>query len=93
MLGIHSQAFQTFPMAFSDTRMTVILLFLYRLDEEMIVKVADFGLSRDIYDTEYYKPEDKNIPLPVRWMAVESLPPKDMRFTTKSDVVGGLCDN
>ena len=56
-----------------------------RVDEELTVKIADFGLSRDVYRTDYYRVEDKHRPLPVRWMAIESLTLGV--FTSKSDVV------
>ena len=45
--------------------------------------VADFGMTRDIYETDYYRKGNKGL-LPVRWMAPESL--KDGVFTTMSDV-------
>ena len=50
----------------------------------MIAKVADFGLSRDVYVTDYYK-IGQNTPLPVKWLAPEAL--IDQVFTTQSDVV------
>ncbi|MCI4380350.1 hypothetical protein PGIGA_G00239240 [Pangasianodon gigas] len=55
------------------------------LDESYIVKVADFGLARDVYDKEYYSVHNKSgVKLPVKWMALESL--QTHKFTTKSDV-------
>ncbi|XP_028670363.2 hepatocyte growth factor receptor [Erpetoichthys calabaricus] len=55
------------------------------LDEKYIVKVADFGLARDVYDKEYYSVHNKSgVKLPVKWMALESL--QTHKFTTKSDV-------
>ncbi|MGH0149084.1 UNVERIFIED_CONTAM: hypothetical protein FKN15_028122 [Acipenser sinensis] len=55
------------------------------LDEKYTVKVADFGLARDVYDKEYYSVHNKNgVKLPVKWMALESL--QIHKFTTKSDV-------
>lgn len=58
-----------------------------RLDETYTVKVADFGMARDIYDKEYYSIQDhKQVKLPVKWMAIESL--QTQKFTSKSDVVG-----
>ncbi|KAM3620956.1 uncharacterized protein V6R79_004061 [Siganus canaliculatus] len=55
------------------------------LDENYTVKVADFGMARDIYDKEYYSIQDhKRVKLPVKWMAIESL--QTQKFTTKSDV-------
>lgn len=54
----------------------------------------DFGMTRDIYETDYYRKGGKGL-LPVRWMAPESL--KDGVFTAHSDcwsvtpLVFGLC--
>lgn len=45
--------------------------------------LADFGMTRDIYETDYYRKGGKGL-LPVRWMSPESL--KDGVFTTHSDV-------
>lgn len=42
----------------------------------------DFGMTRDIYETDYYRKGGKGL-LPVRWMAPESL--KDGVFTAHSD--------
>lgn len=48
-----------------------------------VVKVCDFGLSRDIYnDNQYHKITSGKLPL--KWMAIESL--RDRIFTTQSDV-------
>ncbi|PAA68353.1 hypothetical protein BOX15_Mlig024402g2, partial [Macrostomum lignano] len=47
------------------------------------VKIGDFGMTRDVYYSDYYKKEGQ-APLPVRWMAPESL--RDGVFTTASDV-------
>ncbi|XP_013775128.2 insulin receptor-like [Limulus polyphemus] len=51
--------------------------------EDMTVKIGDFGMTRDIYETDYYRKGGKGL-LPVRWMAPESL--KDGVFTSQSDV-------
>jgi len=51
--------------------------------EDLTVKIGDFGMTRDIYETDYYRKGSKGL-LPVRWMAPESL--KDGVFTTYSDV-------
>ena len=55
-----------------------------RVDEKMRVKVADFGLSRDIHLSDYYRLTHRQ-KLPVRWMAPESLFKKI--YTEKTDVV------
>ncbi|XP_023659932.1 macrophage-stimulating protein receptor [Paramormyrops kingsleyae] len=55
------------------------------LDESYTVKVADFGMARDVFDKEYYSIQDhRKAKLPVKWMAIESL--QTQKFTTKSDV-------
>ncbi|KAJ0069764.1 hypothetical protein NL108_013311, partial [Boleophthalmus pectinirostris] len=55
------------------------------LDESYTVKVADFGLARDVYEKEYYSVHNKSgVKLPVKWMALESL--QTHKFTHKSDV-------
>ncbi|KAJ7308412.1 hypothetical protein JRQ81_008957 [Phrynocephalus forsythii] len=51
--------------------------------EDFTVKIGDFGMTRDIYETDYYRKGGKGL-LPVRWMAPESL--KDGIFTGNSDV-------
>ncbi|XP_064616712.1 tyrosine-protein kinase receptor UFO-like isoform X2 [Liolophura sinensis] len=53
------------------------------LDGNMVAKVADFGLTRDIYCSSYYR-QDRNKLLPIKWMALESL--QDRVFTTYSDI-------
>lgn len=65
----------------------IILPFLFfRLDESYTVKVADFGMARDVFDKEYYSVQDhRKAKLPVKWMAIESL--QTQKFTSKSDVV------
>ncbi|XP_070557389.1 hepatocyte growth factor receptor-like [Ptychodera flava] len=54
------------------------------VDESETVKVSDFGLSRDIYEREYYTSEDKKAKLPFRWMPLESI--KKSIFNVKTDV-------
>ncbi|XP_021015390.1 muscle, skeletal receptor tyrosine-protein kinase isoform X6 [Mus caroli] len=51
--------------------------------ETMVVKIADFGLSRNIYSADYYK-ADGNDAIPIRWMPPESI--FYNRYTTESDV-------
>ena len=59
---------------------------LNRLDDNLVVKVADFGLTKDVYETDYYRLEDKSKALPIRWMSIEAI--QFSVFTTRSDVVG-----
>lgn len=54
------------------------------LDENLTVKVADFGLSRDIYESDYVCRDSTKTKLPVRWMALESL--EKSVYNTKTDV-------
>ena len=42
------------------------------VSQDVVVKVGDFGMARDIYETEYYRKEGRGL-LPVRWMAPESI--------------------
>lgn len=51
--------------------------------DDLTVKIGDFGMTRDIYETDYYRKGTKGF-LPVRWMAPESL--KDGVFSSSSDV-------
>lgn len=53
------------------------------LDDNLNVKVADFGLSRDVYEQDYYRAESGG-GLPVKWMAPECL--ERQKYTSKSDV-------
>ena len=57
----------------------------HRIDDMGTVKVADFGLSRDTYERDYFHSKDKKGKLPIKWMALESL--QNLVFTSKSDVV------
>ena len=60
----------------------------YRIDDRNQVKVADFGLSHQLFEREYYSSKDHKAKLPIKWMALESL--EDFVFTAKSDVVCSL---
>ncbi|XP_069773927.1 fibroblast growth factor receptor 1-like isoform X4 [Narcine bancroftii] len=51
--------------------------------EENVMKIADFGLARDIHHIDYYK-KTTNGRLPVKWMAPEAL--FDRIYTHQSDV-------
>ena len=71
-------------------------LFIYRIDDNGIIKVADFGLSEDIYSQNYFRQlEGDNssppVKLPLKWMALESI--HDGLFSEKSDVVSTIAKN
>uniref|UniRef100_A0A8C1XW33 receptor protein-tyrosine kinase n=1 Tax=Cyprinus carpio TaxID=7962 RepID=A0A8C1XW33_CYPCA len=51
--------------------------------ENFVVKIADFGLSRNIYAADYYK-AGENDAIPIRWMPPESI--FYNRYTSESDV-------
>ncbi|KAJ3613607.1 hypothetical protein NHX12_019853 [Muraenolepis orangiensis] len=53
------------------------------LSEDMTVCVADFGLSKKMYSSDYYR-QGSASKLPVKWMALESL--ADNVFTCQTDV-------
>ncbi|GAB6022338.1 hypothetical protein CHUAL_006459 [Chamberlinius hualienensis] len=53
------------------------------LNDDMVVKIADFGLSQKIYAADYYK-GDENDAIPIRWMPLESI--LYNRYTVESDV-------
>ncbi|EDV27148.1 uncharacterized protein TRIADDRAFT_22855, partial [Trichoplax adhaerens] len=50
---------------------------------DFIVKIGDFGMTRDVYASDYYRKGGKGM-LPVRWMPPESL--RDGVFTSATDV-------
>lgn len=58
--------------------------FLHRLGDNLRVSVADFGLSKKIYSSDYYR-QTVAIRVPIKWMAAESL--SESVYSTKSDVV------
>ncbi|XP_057561147.1 fibroblast growth factor receptor 3 isoform X3 [Hippopotamus amphibius kiboko] len=51
--------------------------------EDSVMKIADFGLARDVHNLDYYK-KTTNGRLPVKWMAPEAL--FDRVYTHQSDV-------
>uniref|UniRef100_A0A8C5CGH6 receptor protein-tyrosine kinase n=1 Tax=Gadus morhua TaxID=8049 RepID=A0A8C5CGH6_GADMO len=51
--------------------------------EDEVMKIADFGLARDVHHIDYYK-KTTNGRLPVKWMAPEAL--FDRVYTHQSDV-------
>ena len=59
---------------------------VYRLDQNYVIKVADFGLSEKTYTKDYFRQKQTaGVKLPMKWMAYESL--TDGIFSEKTDVV------
>ena len=59
---------------------------VFRVSDKYIVRIADFGLSRDVYTKDYYRRDEANgIALPIKWLALESL--RSGIFSSQSDVV------
>lgn len=54
------------------------------VDSANVPKVADFGLSRDLEDSEYYRSDDANAKVPLRWTAPEAI--KMQYYSEASDV-------
>ncbi|XP_067935788.1 uncharacterized protein [Watersipora subatra] len=54
------------------------------VNDEYVIKIADFGMSHDIYQEDYYRVQDQTKPLPVKWMSIESL--RSGKYTVQSDV-------
>ena len=61
--------------------------FLSRVDKDLTVKIADFGLAKDIYCDDYYRIKGKTR-VPIKWMSPESI--HDKYYDEKPDVV---CSN
>lgn len=53
------------------------------VSDDYVLKIADFGLARDIQTTDYYR-KNTNGRLPIKWMAPESL--QEKFYDSQSDV-------
>ena len=60
----------------------------HRVNEDLLIKVGDFGLARDIYCTDYYRSSNKDAKLPIKWMPPEAF--NDKISNEKTDVVSPL---
>ena len=56
----------------------------------MVVKIANFGMTHDIYGRDFYEIEDLKEPMPVRWMAPECF--DSYKFDSRSDVVSYIVE-
>ena len=59
------------------------------LDEVLHVKIADFGLCRDVYESGDAYEARTTRDLPLRWMSLEAI--ETGYFTMESDVVCCHC--
>ena len=59
-----------------------------RVDGDQVVKIADFGLSRDLNESDYYTSGDKQAKLPIKWMAPESM--ERRVYNARTDMVGRM---
>ncbi|CAL4061662.1 unnamed protein product, partial [Meganyctiphanes norvegica] len=53
------------------------------LSENNVVKISDFGLSRDIYKKDVYMKKGDDL-MPIKWMSIEAI--RDRIFSVQSDV-------
>ena len=60
------------------------LFFVYSINKKALIKISDFGLSRDIYLNDNYR-QKESTNVPIRWMAPECC--KDRLYSASSDVV------
>ena len=65
----------------------MLIVLFFRVDADICVKVGDFGLAR-MMEEDYYRVQNQERPLPVKWMAPEAL--AGSKFSTYSDVVRSL---
>ena len=60
-----------------------------RIDVNGVIKIADFGLTEDMYITNYFRKEicesENEEKVPIRWMAPESI--NGQIYNEKTDVV------
>ena len=49
------------------------MLFFHRLDSNLVLKISIFGLTRDMYNNDYYRMEENSRWLPIRWMSPEAI--------------------
>jgi len=53
------------------------------INQQLLVKLADFGLSKNVYTKDYYRLGQNSV-LPVRWMPPEAI--LFTKFSTQSDI-------
>ena len=64
-------------------------MILSRIDRNGVIKVADFGLTEDMYGTNYFRRRKSETgsdeKVPIKWMAPESI--ENDVYTEATDVV------
>ena len=64
-------------------------VFCCRIDQDGVIKVADFGLTEDMYARNYFRREKSEggseEKVPILWMAPESI--ENSIYTERTDVV------
>ena len=65
---------------------------LCRIDRDGVIRVADFGLTEDMYRTNYFRRRQSvtgnDEKVPIRWMAPESI--AENIYTEATDVVSNI---
>ena len=62
-----------------------MLCTFYRLDDNLFVKISDFGLTKELRDSNCHQSQGETEALPIRWMSLEAL--TSHVFSKQSDVV------
>ena len=75
--------------AYASVCIRMVAVFsVYRMDGNGVIKVSDFGLTEDMYCTNYFHQkisETENERLPIKWMAPECI--ETNTFDESTDVV------
>ena len=74
----------TFDLPMHSDAIFYVLLCFIRVGNSLNIKVADFGLAKDVYMTDYYRQQSIE-KMPIKWMAPEAL--HDRISNEKTDVV------
>ena len=65
------------------------VIIFFRIDQRGVIKVSDFGLTEDMYGTNYFRrrpnQDGSEEKVPIRWMAPESI--ENNLYNESTDVV------